>query len=185
MSGGTRRAPKPWPSSLGRPFLFGPRRTGKVPNHVRRPGSPVRIDTAILALILTAASASGQNIIPREQTYRRSVQSGQELRVFTYARRQSDCSPSELPRIVVRRQPAHGTVSLRAGPTTVCPSSARANRIAWAVPIRGWAYGTVQRQASKGWTNSTGTSSARTMLRTPLRSSRSDSRRASSLAGSH
>jgi hypothetical protein len=39
--------------------------------------------------------------------------------VFTYARWHRDCSPQEMPRIVIRTQPAHGTVSLRAGPTTV------------------------------------------------------------------
>jgi hypothetical protein len=79
----------------------------------------VRIETAILAVIMASAPAWAQNVMPREQTFNRSVRAGQELRVFTYARWHRNCSPLEMPRIVVRTQPAHGTVSLRAGPTTV------------------------------------------------------------------
>jgi hypothetical protein len=82
-------------------------------------GAIVRLILASLAFAAVAIPAWGQNIMSREQTFRRSVQAGQELRVFTYARWHTDCRPSDPPRVVLRTSPTHGTVSLRPGPSTV------------------------------------------------------------------
>jgi hypothetical protein len=79
----------------------------------------VRLILASLALAAAAIPAWGQHVMPREQTFRRSVQAGQELRVFTYARWHKDCRPIDPPQIALRTPPAHGTVSLRPGPSTV------------------------------------------------------------------
>jgi hypothetical protein len=59
------------------------------------------------------------HVMPREQTFQRSVLAGHDLRVFTYARWHRDCSPDAPPQIALRTQPAHGTVTLRPGPSTV------------------------------------------------------------------
>jgi len=73
-----------------------------------------------LALVAVIAPAWGQQkVIARDQTFQRSVVAGQELRVFTYGRWHRDCTPRPPPQIVLRTAPAHGTVSLRPGPTTV------------------------------------------------------------------
>jgi hypothetical protein len=76
---------------------------------------------ASLALLVAAAPVLAQRtkVISREQTIRRSVQAGEELRVFTYARWNHDCKPGSPPRIELRARPAHGTASLRPGSSTV------------------------------------------------------------------
>jgi hypothetical protein len=80
----------------------------------------VRRILASLALVAATVPAWGQQkVMPREQTYQRSVHADHELRVFTYARWHRDCSPLPPPKIVLRTSPAHGTASLRPGPTTV------------------------------------------------------------------
>ncbi len=72
-----------------------------------------------LALVAAISPAWGQKVISREQTLQRSVVAGQELRVVTYARFHRDCTPLDPPKIVMRAAPAHGSVTLRPGPTTV------------------------------------------------------------------
>lgn len=79
----------------------------------------IRLIVAGTALVAATIPAWGQKTMPREETFRRSAQGGQEVRVFTYAQWHRDCSPQPPPRIVLRTSPAHGTVSLRPGPTTV------------------------------------------------------------------
>ncbi len=59
------------------------------------------------------------HVMPREQTFRRSAMAGTELRVFTYARWHDDCSPDAVPQVVLRTKPAHGTVTVRPGNSTV------------------------------------------------------------------
>ncbi len=83
-------------------------------------GAVVRRILVSLALVAATFPAWGQQkVMPREQTFQRSVVAGQELRVFTYARWHRDCSPLDPPRIVLRTSPTHGTVSLRPGQTMV------------------------------------------------------------------
>jgi hypothetical protein len=74
---------------------------------------------ASLALVAIIVPAWGQKRMPREETFRRSVDSGNEVRVFTYAQWHRDCTPREPPRISLRVLPAHGTATLRPGPSTV------------------------------------------------------------------
>jgi hypothetical protein len=74
---------------------------------------------ASLVLVAFAIPVCGQTNMPREHTFQRSVETGQELHVFTYTEWHRDCAPMDPPRIVLRASPAHGTASLRPGPTTV------------------------------------------------------------------
>ena len=59
------------------------------------------------------------HVMPREQTFRRSAAAGTDLRVFTYARWHDDCSPDAVPHVLLRTKPAHGTVTVRPGNSTV------------------------------------------------------------------
>ena len=72
-----------------------------------------------LAALSASVQAWGQTRIPREHTIRSSTQSGQELRVSGYARWHRDCTADQPPQIIIRTPPAHGTVSVRPGPSTV------------------------------------------------------------------
>jgi hypothetical protein len=82
-------------------------------------GAIMRRILASLALVLVASAAWGEKVLLRDATFQRSVLAGQELRVFTYAHWHRDCSPELPPQIVLRTLPAHGTASLRPGPSTV------------------------------------------------------------------
>jgi len=78
------------------------------------------VGLAFCLIVVPAFGRSGAApVMPREQTFRNSVPAGEDLRVFTYARWHRDCSPESPPQIVLRTQPAHGTVTLRPGPSTI------------------------------------------------------------------
>ena len=61
----------------------------------------VRLFLAVLAISFVVIPAFGQSgtphVMSREQTFRRSVLAGKDLRVFTYARWHQDCSPASPP----------------------------------------------------------------------------------------
>jgi hypothetical protein len=73
----------------------------------------------LISFIAVPCSRAQPHVMPREQTLSRSVDSGQELRVFTYARWSPTCQQRNPPRIEIRTQPEHGRVELRTGPATV------------------------------------------------------------------
>ena len=77
----------------------------------------MRLMLASLALAATVASCAAPKTMPRDQTFQRSGPAGQELRIFTYAQWHKDCTPADPPRISLRTQPSHGSVSLRPDPT--------------------------------------------------------------------
>jgi hypothetical protein len=110
-------------------------------------GVIMRLILASLALVTVVLPAWGQTVLSHEQTYRRSVQSGQELRVFTYGQWHKDCRPKPPPQIVVQVTPSHGTVSLRPGPVTVafvregmpdCVGKKYSGLGVWSIPAPGF-----------------------------------------------
>ncbi len=75
------------------------------------------LTTVAVAAALSPAWA--QRVVPRERTMHVATQAGQELHVFTYASWHRDCSPEAPPQVILHTQPAHGSILLRPGPSTV------------------------------------------------------------------
>lgn len=77
----------------------------------------------IAACVVLAVPASAQDAAsPDARTLHRSTAMGAEVRVFTYSQHHADCSPAAEVQIVMRSNPAHGTVSIRAASVVSGPS---------------------------------------------------------------
>ncbi len=78
-----------------------------------------RLMLAPVAVAAALSPAWGQRVVPRERNMHMATRAGQELHVFTYSAWRRDCSPEAPPQIVIRTQPAHGSVVFRPGQSTV------------------------------------------------------------------
>jgi hypothetical protein len=72
-----------------------------------------------VAALIASSRAQTEKYMKREQTLQRSVQSGKELRIFTYSRWNNECEGQDPPGVEILNSPAHGTASLRPGTSTV------------------------------------------------------------------
>lgn len=75
--------------------------------------------TLLILAVAAAPSAHAQRTVPRDRSFRMTAQAGQELRVGTFASWSRDCSAEPAPQIIVGTPPAHGTLSIRPGHSTV------------------------------------------------------------------
>ena len=66
-----------------------------------------------------ATGANGRTVVSRQQTIRRTATPGQEVKIFTYASFNRQCQSNNQPQITLRIRPAHGTVAIRPGQSTV------------------------------------------------------------------
>ena len=102
----------------------------------------------IAVVLVTAVSpAWGQRIISRERTIQITVQPGREFRVRSYTSWNRDCAAQPAPQIAVLHPPAHGTVTIRPGESTVseiregasdCTGHTYQGTVVWYMPAPGY-----------------------------------------------